>query len=182
MPEHGQRLVDHAITRADGPHAQIRVVVVDGKSLVEAGEFEEDLPASSKKTWRRIAKHAPVTAETLRVRSSQGQYGAPKLPRPGWAQPSPMPMAMPPCCKDPEGYSSFAPTTPTSGRTACAARADSQEGTSGSTSSFKKTSTSPSAGNSGLNPPARRRASRDTVRLRSQVHGRQQQLGRPAGA
>src|SRR5664280_835144 len=56
-----------------------------------------------------------------------------------------MPIAMPPCCKDPEGYSSFAPTTPTSGRPACAAKSDSQEGTSGSTSSFRNTSTSPSA-------------------------------------
>src|ERR1035438_5132091 len=30
----------------DGSHAQIRVVVIDGKSPIEAGEFEEDLAAN----------------------------------------------------------------------------------------------------------------------------------------
>src|SRR5665811_2257558 len=43
MPEHGQRLVHHPITRPDGSHAQIRVVVIDGKLLIEPSQFEEDL-------------------------------------------------------------------------------------------------------------------------------------------
>src|ERR1039458_206608 len=88
---------------------------------------------------------ARETAETLRVRSFQGQNGEPNEPQRRYPKPSIIPVTIPACWTAPDRNDNLPPTTPTSALDTWPARLASQSPGEGNSRSSRNTNQSPPA-------------------------------------